>query len=112
MKISLSLPGGQNIPTNPSIPGMDSLKGEFKDLASLLSPLLNIVFYTAVFLAFYFLIWGAFQYILAGGKKEELAKARQRISWALVGLIVVFAAFLIAKFASEIFPPGKGGLPF
>jgi len=68
-KVALTLPGGNTIPA-PS-----GLNPEFVDLASFLSPLLNIVFYIAVFLAFYFLVWGAFQYILAGGKKEELAKA-------------------------------------
>ena len=44
-------------------------------------------------------------------KKEELAKARQRISWALVGLVIVFLAYFIAKYAGEIFP-AKGGSPF
>ena len=106
MKIALTIPGFAPIP-NPT-----DLKPEFTNLASLISPALNIAFYVAAFVAFYYLVWGAFQYILAGGKKEDLAKARARISWALIGLIVVFASFLIARFASEIFPPSKGGLPF
>lgn len=106
LQLALTLPGG-NIVTGP-----DELKQKgFVDLASFISPLLNIVFYIAAFLAFYYLVWGAFQYILAGGKKEELAKARQRISWALVGLIVVFLAYFIAKYGAEIFP-FKGGSPF
>lgn len=103
-KLSLTIPGFTSPILNPA--------PQFTDLASLLSPLLNVVFYVVTFVAFYYLMWGAFQYILAAGKKEELAKARQRINWALIGLIVVFAAYLIAKFASEIFPPSKGGLPF
>lgn len=86
--------------------------GRFEKLSDVLSGLYTIVLYIAAFMAFYWLIWGAFQYILARGNKEELAKARSRITWALVGLIVIFAAFLIAKYASIIFPPGRGGLPF
>ena len=105
MRLALTIPGFSPIPSP------EGLKSEFTDLASILSPALSIVFYIATFLAFYYLVWGTFQYILAGGKKEDLAKARARISWALIGLIVTFAAFLIAKFASEIFP-AKGGLPF
>lgn len=81
-------------------------------LGDILSNFLNIAFYAAAFLAFYFLLWGGFQYILAKGNKENLAKARSRITWALVGLVVVFLAYFLAKFASEIFPPTKGGLPF
>lgn len=105
-KLALTIPGFSPIPSP------EGLKSEFQDLASLLSPLINIALSIAVFLAFYYLVWGAFQYIISGGKKEDLAKARARISWALIGLIVTFAAFIIAKFASEIFPPTKGGLPF
>lgn len=84
----------------------------FQTLGDIVSGLLNIVFYLAVFLAFYWLVWGAFQYMLASGKKEELAKARLRITWALIGLIIIFLAYLIARFGAEIFTPGKGGVPF
>lgn len=105
-KIALTLPGSS------PISGPDDLKSEFTDLGSFISPLLQIVFYIAAFLAFYFLIWGAFQYIMAQGNKENLAKARARITWALIGLIVVLLSFFIAQFAGQIFSPSKGGLPF
>ena len=111
MRIALKFPDGQTVDTNLKILNQGGLKGDFKDIGSFLTPLLEITFYIAVFLTFFYLVWAAFQYIIAGGKKEDLAKARQRINWALVGLIVVFLAFFVAKFASEIFP-SKGGLPF
>lgn len=107
MKIALKLPGFPS-----PIPAPSGLNPAFVDLGSLLSPLLNIVFYIAAFMAFYWLVWGGFQYIMAQGKKEDLAKARARITWALVGLLVTILAFLIAKFAGEIFPPRPGGVPF
>lgn len=103
MKIALTLPGGQTI---------DNPVPQFKTLADFISPLLNIAFFIAVFLAFYFLVWGAYAYIFASGEKENLAKARARIRWALIGLMVVFMAYLIATYASEIFKDIlKGGLP-
>lgn len=106
-QLALTLPGG-NVVTGP-----DVLKTKgFVDLGSFITPLLNIVFYLAAFFAFYWLIWGAFQYLTAKGEKEGLAKARAKITWALIGLMVVFMAFFIARFASEIFPPIRGGLPF
>ena len=105
MKIALTLPG------NSPLPAPSGLKPEFVDLASFISPLLNLTFYLATFLAFYWLIWGSFQYMLAKGDKEGLAKARARITWALIGLMIIFAAYFIAKYASEIFPPIRGGLP-
>lgn len=106
-KFALKLPGGNEIPQPKELTD----KG-FVNLASLISPLLNIIFYIAAFLAFYYLIWGAFQYLMAQGKKEDLAKARSKITWALVGLMVVFLAYFIAKFGAEIFPAKIGGSPF
>lgn len=106
-ELAIKLPGGNEVPMPSGLKTPSG--GTFTDLASFISPLLNIVFFIVTFWAFYYLVWGAFQYILAGGKKEELAKARSRISWALIGLIIIFLAFLVARFASEIFPPLKGG---
>lgn len=105
MKLALQLPGGNTIDKPPGL-------GNFTDLASFITPLLNIVFYAALFLAFFWLAWGAFAYIMAQGKKEDLAKARARISWALIGLVIILLAFSIAKFVSEFFKPNIGGLPF
>lgn len=108
MKIALQLPGFEPSALASAVP---SLKPEFTDLGSLLSPILNIAFFAAAFVAFFWLIWGAFDYILAQGNKENLAKARAKLTWALIGLIVILLSYSIARFVSEIFPP-KGGLPF
>lgn len=105
-KLALTIPGFSPIPNPPG------LKTEFTDLSSIISPFLNIIFYLAVFLAFYWLVWGAWAYIFAAGEKENLAKARNRIKWALIGLLVTLMSFLIAKYAGEIFTPGRGGIPF
>ncbi|MBI3109584.1 hypothetical protein HYZ06_00945 [Candidatus Daviesbacteria bacterium] len=106
MKLAIQLPGFGNIP-QPSPVGE-----KFTDLGSLLSAILNIAFYLVVFMAFYWLVWGAWQYIMAGGNKEGLAKARARIRWALIGLLVTLIAYFVAKYAGEIFTPGRGGVPF
>lgn len=105
--LALTLPGFSPSP----IPAPAGLKGEFVNLASFLSGLLNITFYLATFLAFYWLVWASFQYMMAKGNKEELAKARAKITWALIGLMVIFLAYFIAKFTGEIFLP-TGGRPF
>lgn len=84
---------------------------KFSTIGDVVSGLLNIFFYIAGFLAFYYLVWGAIAYIMAKGEKEGLAKARERIRWAIIGLLVIFMAYFIATYASEIFLP-KGGLPF
>ena len=105
MKLTLTLPGQFSpIPTPPG------LNPNLNTAGSLVGGLIGIFFYIAIFMAFVWLVWASFQYILASGKKEELAKARSRITWALVGLAIIFASFLIAKFATELLP-SKGFLP-
>lgn len=94
-----------------NIGGPAGLNSDFKNLGSFLSGFYNVAIYIAAFLAFYWLVWGAIQYIMARGNKEELAKARSKILWALVGLAVVIFAYTLARFASEVFPP-KGQIPF
>lgn len=78
----------------------------------LISKILETTFFAAGFMAFFWMVWGAFQYIMASGKKDELQKARSRITYAIIGLMVVLLAYFIMRFAAEIFPPQTGGLPF
>lgn len=78
---------------------------KFTNLGGVVSALLEITFMMAFFLSFIWLVWGAFQYIFSGGSKENLAKARARITWAIVGLLLVSIAFLVAQFAVEILQP-------
>lgn len=103
--LALTLPGQ----TQP-LPTPEGLNANLTTAGGLLSGLLNIAFYIAIFMAFLWLVWASFQYILASGKKEELAKARSKITWALIGLVVIFLAFILARFASELLP-SKGFLP-
>lgn len=107
-KLALDLPGFGNIANPPNL----KFSGSSATLGAVLSGLLNIIFMVAAFLTFYYLIWGAWSYIFAGGEKENLAKAREKIKWALIGLLFVAGAYTLATYAGQIFPPGRGGLPF
>lgn len=106
--LALSLPKFGTVDDPPGL----LFTGASATLGSLISSLFDIILYLAAFLAFFWLIWGAYQYILARGEKENLHKARSRIIWAIVGLVVIFLAYFAVKFGSEIFPPDRGGVPF
>lgn len=98
----LQLPGGQSV-TIPGVGGASSVQNP--TFTGFLTPLINIVFYIAVFLMFSWMVWGIFEYLFAGGDKEKLGKARSRITWAIVGFIIVLIAFTIQQYIKEIFPP-------
>lgn len=53
--------------------------------------------------SFFFLVWGSTQWILAGGDKEGIDKARKKITGALIGLSLVLSTFAIVKLMQIIF---------
>jgi hypothetical protein len=70
--------------------------GLFSTTGSQVIPLFVTYFYiAAVILALFFIVWGGIGWIISGGDKQKLAQARQRIVFAIVGLIIAFLAYLI-----------------
>jgi len=63
----------------------------------------NAILITAGLVAFFFLLFGGVQWILAGGDKEGTEKARKRITAALIGLAIVFSAYALAFLVEAIF---------
>lgn len=93
--------------SNPGIPGF---KFNRVTLGDVLSQFLLLAYFLIVFLAFIWFVWGAFQYILARGDKEQLARAKARIIWAIVGLVVFLLAYTLTQLAEQILQP-IGGTP-
>lgn len=62
---------------------------------------INLILVLAGLVAFFFLLLGGLQWILAGGDKEGTEKARKRITAALIGLVVIFSAYAIMILASQ-----------
>lgn len=77
-----------------------------KDGASNVNRLLdNIigVFFAAAALSFIIMfVWGAIQMILSGGDKEAIAKARSKITWAIVGVFLLALSYFIFNLLETI----------
>ena len=58
-------------------------------------PLLGLAFAAMV-------IWAGFQFILAGGEKEGLTKARKTLTYAVMGLFMAAAAWLVLVFLEHL----------
>lgn len=98
----------------------DASKVPFEDLGELLSQVLILLFAFAAILAFVFIVIGGIQWITAGGDKIAAQSARDRITAAVVGLVIVVAAFALTLiittllgvniFSGEVqFDPPTGG---
>ncbi len=98
---------GIKLPGNNSFGNFPDLRAELANgsLGSILSAFFGVAFYVIGFLSFFWFAWGVFEYIFAGGKKEALASARKRMTWAIVGLVMFVLSFVISQYAETIFNP-------
>ena len=71
-------------------------------LNTILQNAINIVFVVAGLVVLVMLIWGAFQWILSGGDKEAVGKARGRIINALIGLAVLALAWFMLALVAQL----------
>ncbi|MBP7700877.1 hypothetical protein KA111_02325 [Candidatus Woesebacteria bacterium] len=56
----------------------------------------------AILVLIYFL-WGAIEWVTAGADKSILDRARNRITQAMIGLLILISAFVIIEFVSQLF---------
>ena len=81
----------------------DDTKIPFTDIGQLMSSALGLLFFFAGMLAFVFIVIGGIQWITAGGDAKAATSARDRITAAVVGLLVVVAAFAITLILGQVF---------
>lgn len=68
---------------------------KISELGALLSAAVGALLIIAALLAFFFLILGGIQWITSGGDKTGMEAARNKITHAIVGLVIVGAAWAI-----------------
>lgn len=62
-----------------------------------------------------YLLWGAFDWIVSGGEKEKITKAQNKITNAVVGIVLVFAVLVVFNILAGILgiiKPGTNGWEF
>ncbi|KKQ35930.1 MAG: hypothetical protein US53_C0068G0006 [Candidatus Woesebacteria bacterium GW2011_GWA1_37_7] len=72
-------------------------------IAGLVSALIVLVLIVAALIFFFMLIWGGVKYITSGGDKGQAESARSTITAALIGLVIVFAAWAIITLVNAFF---------
>lgn len=70
-------------------------KGFAVSIGGLITSLLSFVMVIALLVVFIYLIYGGIQWITAGGDKGKTEEARNRITGAVVGLVVLVATWAI-----------------
>jgi hypothetical protein len=76
--------------------------GFFSNPNKLITDLVNIAFIIAIILVFFYLIWGGIEWITSGGEKGKTESARNKITAAVIGLIVLAAAFAVLTLTLQL----------
>lgn len=76
-----------------NIPQPSNVK--INNIGQLLSAVVGLLLIISALLAFFFLILGGIQWITSGGDKAGMEAARNKITHAIVGLIIVGAAWAV-----------------
>ncbi len=92
--LSLSI-NGTTIPTPSGIPTGGLGPGESGQ--KLLMFAVELIFVMGIALAVIFILLSGIQWIISGGDKEKLSKARARLTYAIIGLVVILSAFFIVS---------------
>ena len=75
----------------------------FENIGVLLGNIIIAAMVIAGLMVFFYLIMGGIQYISSGGDKAQAEAARNRITYALIGLVIVVGSFAITKLIEAFF---------
>ena len=103
--------GQLTAPPGLKINGQEVSPGNFNDtVAKIVEFVLQLAFGVAVLLVLGNMIYGAYLWITSGGKPDKIASGRSRIIWAVVGLLLVGAAYGLTVLIQGIFIENGGKL--
>lgn len=67
------------------------------NLAQVLTTVINALLLFAGAVAVLFLIIGGFRYVVSAGNPDQVEGAKKTILYAIVGLIIIFVAFVVVQ---------------
>ncbi len=91
-----------------SVVNLQPQEGQFQGLgtltiAGIISAAIKLTLVVAALVFFFMLVVGGIKWILSGGDKAQTEAARNQITAALVGLVIVFAAWAIVQLVQAFF---------
>lgn len=102
LALSASSAFAQNIELGPQ-GDFSQLPTEVSDVSRFVSVALQVLLVIAAVVFFVMLLVGGIRWILSGGDKANTQAARSQITAALVGLVIVFSAWIIAAIIGRVF---------
>src|SRR3989344_200890 len=101
--LSLCLPGASGTPECIEAPSDIPTGGLFGPGQTIIQNGIVILSIVAIILTLVFLLFNAIKWITSSGDKQKIAAARSGIIYAIVGLVIVFLAFLVINVIGYFF---------
>ena len=96
--LSTVLAQGINLTPGGQFSGLNEIS-----IANIVSAVIILILIVAALVFFFMLVWGGIRYITSGGDKAQTEAARNQITAALIGLVIVFAAWAIINLVQIFF---------
>ncbi|MCX6783091.1 MAG: hypothetical protein NTZ20_03820 [Candidatus Levybacteria bacterium] len=94
--LSLKIPGidGSDLLITPpvGIPG-----GGNANISSIINTAISLLFFVGVFLTIVMILISGIQWIMSGGDKGKIESARNRLTYSIIGFLLVISSFAIIK---------------
>ena len=94
---------GGTIDLCPQFQFKDVVSKNPDNIVSIIGTVVSFLFVIAIIAAFIFLLYGGLRWIVSGGDKGKVEEARNTIIAAVIGLIVIFLAYIILNVVLNLF---------
>ncbi len=85
----------QKIPVGPQ-------QGFYANFPTMIQQVMNIALIVGVIIVLFYLIWGGIDWMTSGGDKGKTESARNKITAAIIGLIILVSSWAIMMFVQQI----------
>ncbi len=112
--LSLTIPGtngtpvqvDSGLPKGVPVGGLFNEQGQTTNTGTGINAIvaaIEILFLGAFLFALYTIIRGGINMITSGGEKERFAKGRERVRYAIIGLVVIFLSIFLVNLIGNFF---------
>ncbi len=77
-------------------------KGGAGGISFFLSLVVQLLYTISALAVLFMVLFGAFQFITSGGEKDAVSKARGRITYAIIGMVLLAVAFLLLRILGQV----------
>jgi len=88
--------------SNPALPPSLGEHNTSDAVSRYLSTIVSTLIVLGGLLAFFYLLYGAIEWLMSGGDQEKIKQAQRKITYAIAGLFILTAIFAIANLIGGI----------